>query len=282
MYVRTKHAVALSMITALASCVAGAAQTATRPHTPPAPLDPRVEKILTRLEQRQVHDLRARLTWQQRYIYDTEEDAVTKRGRICYQQTDPVARFLIEFNEKISGSGRRDKLQERHLFDGCWYVELNSRTKTVVRREIRRPDNPGDPYKVGRGVFPLPFGQKKDDILREFGVEFVEPVPRDPPASDHLRLTPLAQTQTGQTYKRLDFWISREGSTVGLPIKVRVAKKDGTGKVNSQITIAFDEVELNPGLSNSVFEIKKPPGYHEEIERLQPAAPPPGTAEATP
>lgn len=248
----------------------------TAPAAAPAVPDPELDRILTRLEQREVRDLRAGLVWQQWYVLDSEDDLLTKRGEIWYQQAEPVARFLIQFRERISGT-RKDRIDERHLFDGCWYTELQSATKTVQRREIRRPDDPANPYKVGEGVFPLPFGQKKADILREFAVERIPPSEGDPPATDHVRLVPREGTRTGASYRELDFWVSREGPTAGLPVKVRVAKLDGTGKVNSHITIGFSDVRLNTGFSSSLFEIRTPPGYTEAPpERLEPVPPPPG------
>jgi hypothetical protein len=271
MSTRSKRANWLVMITALAVGVAAAAQNATQPTAsvpapqPPATrptLDPDIDRILTRLEERQVQDLRAQVAWRQEYVMDPEEDWVLKRGEIWYQKADPVAKFFIRFNEKVT-IDRRDKIDERHLFDGCWYVEADGRTKTVERREIRRPDDPGNPYKVGEGVFPLPFGQKKADILREFEVQKLPPEEKDPPGTDHLRMLPRQGTRTGESYKQLDFWIDREGPTAGLPTKVRVAKIDGTGKLNSYITITFGDAQLNSGFSSSVFELKTPPGYTE-------------------
>ncbi len=278
---RSKRANRLCMVTVSCGCVAALAQIPTTPTVPatqpsetmPA-LDPDLDRILTRLEERQVHDLRAKLAWRQEYVTDTEEDWVTKRGEIWYQKAEPVARFLIHFNEKLTGT-RRDRLDERHLFDGCWYVEADGRTKTVQRREVRRPDDAGDPYKVGEGIFPLPFGQKKADILREFEVEKLPPEEKDPPATDHVRLRPRQDTKTGQSYKQLDVWIDREGPTAGLPTKVRVAKIDGTGKLNSHITITFTDATLNSGFSGSVFELKTPPGFTEAPpEYLRPIGPP--------
>lgn len=257
----------------LTPVVAAQSSAGAGPATSRPALDPDVDKILTRLEKRQVHDLRARLAWQQRYVIDTPEDATVKRGQIWYQDTDPVARFFIRFTEKIA-AGRKDKLDERHMFDGQWYVMLQSRTKTVERRQVRKPDDPGDPYKVGEGVFPLPFGQKKADILREFSVEKIAPGKDEPENTDHIRLTPRSGTRTGQTYRRLDFWVSREGKTAGLPVMVQAAKLDGTGKVNSYITISFADARLNEGFSGSVFDIKTPSGYQEIVEKLEPVPPP--------
>lgn len=252
---------------------------ATAPAATPAasqPLDPQVDKILTRLEERDVRDLRARLSWSQRYLSDTEEDATTKNGEIWYLKDQPVARFLIQFHETISGS-RKDKLDERHLFDGQWYVALNSRTKTIERREIRKPTDPGDPYRVGQGVFAVPFGQKKSDILAEFSVALVPPADGDPPDTDHLRLTPRPGTDSARKYQQLDFWIAREGQLAGLPIQVRAANKSGTGQLDSYITTSFLDAKLNQGLSRSLFEIKTPAGFEELVERLEEAAPPPKT-----
>jgi hypothetical protein len=283
MSTRSKRANRLGMILVLAASVAARAQNATsavasRPATQPAAtqaaLDPDIDRILTRLEERQVRDLRANVAWRQEYVTDNEEDWVTKRGEIWFQEADPVAKFFIHFTEKLAGN-RRDKLDERHLFDGCWYVQADARTKTVERREVRRPNDPGNPYKVGEGVFPLPFGQKKADILREFDVQKVPAEDKDPPNADHLRLLPREGTRSGESYKQLDFWVDREGPTAGLPSKVRVAKIDGTGKVNSYITSTFSNVQLNTGFSGSVFELKTPPGYTETPpEYLNPIEPP--------
>ena len=193
--------------------------------------------------------------------------------------SSPVAKFKVHFDKKIAGNRKRD-LDEEHLFDGRWYTELQSATKTVTRREVRRAGETSNPYKLGEGAFPLPFGQKKADILKEFDVARIPEKPGDPPDTDHLRLTPRPDTETGRTYKTLDFWIARGGDYSGLPIKVRAGKKDGTGAVNSYITITFSDVELNTGFARNVFKIDVPPGYEIVEERLEPLPPLPGAGSA--
>jgi hypothetical protein len=274
MHNRSKRA-SLSIIIALTLGVAAAAQTtapASQPATSQSTLDPEVDQILTRLEGRQVQDLHARVAWRQEFLNDAPEDWLTKQGEIWYQRAEPVAKFLIRFTDKITGT-RRDKLDEQHMFDGCWYIKVESRTKTVERHEIRRAADAVNPYKVGEGVFPLPFGQKKADILNEFDVTKVASEPSDPPNTDRLHLVPRQGTRTGQNYKQLDFWIDRDGPTAGLPLKVRVAKIDGTGRLDSHITITFSEVQLNTGFSGGIFDIKTPAGYTVTEERLDPIGP---------
>jgi hypothetical protein len=278
MHALTIQSTAASIIAVLGACVAAGAQSKPANN---AGLDPVVDKILTRLEARQVNDLRARVRWELTYAVEEDEDADIKFGQIWYQQAEPVAKFLVHFDSKLVGN-RKDELDEQHMFDGRWYTELQSRTKTITRREIRRPDDPSNPYKIGEGPFPLPFGQKKANILREFEVTHVAPAKADPPATDHLKLVPREGTGTGQTYKVIDFWVARQGPAAGLPIKVRTAKKDGTGRVNSYITITFDKIQLNTGFSSSIFKIETPPGYEYYEEKLEPIPPPPGAASSNP
>ncbi len=262
----------LGMITVFGVVVAASGQAAPAPPTQPA--DPRVDQILTRLAERQVNDLKGDVLWKTVAVLGGEEDALRKRGELWYQDTEPVARFMIHFTGRISGTGRKDRLDEQYMFDGMWYVELKAQTKTVIRREVRKADDLRDPYKIGEGPFPLPFGQKKDDLLREFEIEYVEPADGDPRETDHLKLRPRRGTKTAERYKVLDFWVRQSGDLGGLPVMVQVTKLDGTGRVDSYVTVRFSDIKLNAGVADSVFEIRTPPGFHEEIERLEPAAVP--------
>ena len=220
------------------------------------------------MENRDPQDLHAQLTWKMHYVTDEENESTTKTGELWYTKAKPVAKFLIRFDEKREGT-RADKLDERYLFDGQWYVRLDSRTKIVERRELRKANDPGDPYKLGRGPFPVPFGQKKADIVREFDVTLVPPGKGDPADTDHLKLVPRVGTQIADTYRQLDFWIAREGPLDGFPLKVLAAKLKGTGQLDSYITTEFTGAQLNTGLKAELFEIKTPTGYHEDMERLE-------------
>ena len=261
------------MILILAVRVAGGTLPAEQPVPQTTPLDPVVDRILTRLEKRHVQDLKARVKWELTYAIEEDEDSDRKVGTLWYRDAEPVAKFKVHFDRKLVENTSRE-LNEQHLFDGCWYTELQAQTKTITRRQIRRADEPSNPYRLGEGAFPLPFGQKKADILAEFDVSRVEPKTGDPPATDHLRLVPRPNTNTGRTYKTLDFWVAQEGPNAGLPVKVMAGKKDGTGQVNSYITITFSDIELNTGLSDAVFKIEQPAGYEVIEEPLEPAGTP--------
>ncbi len=233
------------------------------------PVDPVVDGILTQLEARQVDDLVADLQWE--LEYPAEEDVDTKTGQVWFKEMDPVARFRAHFTKKNFGK-RRVKINEEHIFDGRWYRMIQHDTKSIETREIRREGDTIQPYRLGEGAFPLPFGQKKADILREFDVRLADATDKDPKNTHHLVLTPRPGMQMAPHYKQVDFWVEQQGKLAGLPTQVRVASLQGGGQVKNFITVTFSNVKLNRGLSPSKFDFKVPGGYEEEVTRLEPAA----------
>lgn len=251
--------------------VAAAAVAGGRAEEPVGKPDEVVDKILSRLEQRDVHDLRASVRWVLTYENPIEADendpGDVKLGKLWYKELDPVPKFLVHFTDRIVANRKRT-LDERHMFDGRWYIEVNPRAKSVTRREIRTADDTRNPYKLGEGVFPLPFGQSRADIEREFTITRVENRADDPGNTDRLHLVPRPGTRTAQSYGYVDLWIAREGPVAGLPVKVEAGKLDGTGKLNSKLTITFSDIELDTGFSGSIFKIDTPAGYNEYIEPI--------------
>lgn len=262
-----------SMITLSGASVAARAG-ATAPTSQPAPdLPPRVDKILADLEQREVRSLHARLKWELWYAIDPS-DRNTKLGELWYRQAKPASKFKIHLKRRVL-PGRIDPLDEQHVFDGRWYVELNAQTKTVIRREVRRADDPGDPYKLGEGPFPVPFGQKKADILREFDVALAPPSDDDPPETDHLLLTPKQTSDLHRRYARIEFWVSRGGRLAGLPVQIELVRKTGAGRIDHYVRVTFEDVALNAQAApDDAFVVKTPAGFEETVEPLAPIEPP--------
>ncbi len=256
----------------LAACASSVAIAASND----ASLSPEAEAVLERMNAARVEDVVAAVVWRQRYAVDREEDADTKHGTLWFSKRAPTPKFKVAFDKKIV-RGRRYDMDEQHLFDGRWYVELDNRVKTITRREVRREAGSGDPYKLGEGPFPLPFGQQREDIVAEFVVEFIEPdASKDPDNTDHLKLTPREGSKTGERYGVVHFWVLRNGPSAGLPIQVRAAKLQATGAVDHYLTIRFEKPRLNQGIDDDVFVIASRDGFNEQIEPMpeRPAARP--------
>lgn len=224
-----------------------------------------VDQILSRLESRQIDDLRAKVVWESG---DAVNPAGTlrKMGEIWYRQEKPVAKFKVRFARKVVNKRAID-LNEEHLFNGETYTELNEETKSVISRVIRDPGDRRDPYKVGEGAFPLPFGQRKEDILREFEVTRLLPKDKDPKNTDHLKLIPRKGTVSAQRYKAVEFWINKPDSdSAGLPVKVRTIERSPAADEQSYIDVLFENIQVNTGIGGAIFQIDTPDGFQETYE----------------
>lgn len=235
---------------------------------PAEPVDPAVDAVLEKMEKRTVDRLHARMQYELRYEIDAEEDKTVQRGDIWYAQGEPTAKFKVHFKEKLVRDRPRS-MDEQHLFDGYWYVEKNPKTRTVTRRQVRAEGEKVDPFKLGEGPFPLPFGQQREDILAEFDVELAAPGPNAPPNTKHLVLTPHKEAESAKRFAQIHFWVRTAGALEGLPVQVRATKKAPTGRVDSHITVTFEQIDLNEEMPDGVFAVQTPDGYEEIIEPIQ-------------
>jgi hypothetical protein len=215
-----------------------------------APIESRVHTVLQQLERRgeSVKDLKAKIEWQ--VLDRIIDDKQTKSGELLFQRAKPHDKFLIRFTRTVVEDQVIEKPEE-HLFDGQWYTEKREATKTVTKREIVRPGEEFDPFKLGQGPFPLPFGQKEAEIMDKFDVSYVEPAKDDPANTSHLKLVPKASAQEmAEKYKELHFFVDKK---LDLPVKVVADQKD-----DKLVTVVFGDIRVNTAIPGSAFEIQVP------------------------
>lgn len=253
----------VSAVSILLAWPAGlAAQAATRPAPSPAKgkLDPAAEKILERAEARgqEIRDIESNLVFVKRDpIFESTE---VFEGVLLFKEDKPNPRFLIRF-DKSTQNGRVNNKKEWHVFDGRFYIEAREKNQTIVKHEVLRPGENREVFRLGQGPFPLPFGQKKEDILRHFDVKLIPPAPKDPAASDHLELTPLPETEMDKKYEAVHFYIDRKQA---LPVKVQTVEKES----GEEIIATFSNLKLNQGLPGSRLNLPALPDYAVTEDRL--------------
>jgi hypothetical protein len=126
---------------------------------------------------------------------------------------------------------------------------------------VLRPEENREVFRLGQGPFPLPFGQKKADIVKHFTVKLIAPEPKDPPESDHLELSPLPGTEMNKKYEKVHFFIDRKQS---LPSRVQTVEKES----GDEITATFSNSKLNQGLPGSKLELPGLADYSISEDRL--------------
>ena len=207
----------------------------------------RIDGILTRLKERSdgLKDIRCKVKF-------VEDDRInlskrTKLGTILFMITETNPRFLIHF-ERSEVDGVLGK-QEWYLFDGRWLYEVLERIQQVTKREMARPGEELDFFNLETAPFPLPFGQKKEAILRHFYVTLEPPAAGDPPNTDHLVCVPKSESSLYRKYDKLEFFVLKD---VHLPGRVIVTKNDGL-ELNTADFSDLSEKSINTGVGDKAF-----------------------------
>lgn len=140
------------------------------PTASPAPTD-EADALLSRMEAqgKSMKDFTASATVE-KFEALTEEKEI-RRGRIVVEgAVGPTRKVAIIVDEFIDATGRGSTDGRRYLFAGGWFDEFDALRKQCIRRQVARAGESVDPLRVGEGPFPVPLGQPKADVLREFTV----------------------------------------------------------------------------------------------------------------
>ena len=223
--------------------------------SPPAaepPVPPEVAAVLDRLEKAdaELMDLRAKVRYSVLQLVkaneDDPDDVEHNIGNIKFLKHPEPTQFFIHFEKRISGNKWVNDAKQWFVFDGQWLTTAKENGKTVEREQIVRPGEKSEFYKLGEGPFPLPFGQKKADVLEHFCVQLAPPSQDDPKSTDHLICTTKPNSSLANQFERIDLFVSNDEKSglSGLSIKIIAENvKDQTRE-----TITFSEIRRNRGL----------------------------------
>lgn len=252
---------------------------ASRPAASAPAVDPEVEQLLDRLERRgeTVSDLKCRVRQAMDGLIVGEK--IVKEGSLKYLRGDPAKgenpRFYIHFDKIVQDDFPLKP--EWYVFDGRWFIEAKESVKQVIRREVVRPGEKQNVFGVEDSPFPVPFGQKKAEILKNFEARIRPVGPKDPAGTIHLECIPRPGTPREKEYQELHFFIDPK---LDLPIRIVAHRKTGT-KVSEIHDVTFPGLgpnSINTGIAGSEFDYKPPRDWSVTTETLEPPAPTGGAA----
>ena len=202
------------------------------------PVSPEQVKINQILADQEAADKKLK-TLSAKMVYEKEDvfgDKVKKTGRFVYLKPN---KFRIDFefrivNKRILVEGKA------YIFDGKQLLLVNKPRKRVTIFILPPPkpgQKPANALQLGKGPFPMPFGQKAETIRKLFDVKLIPPTEAETKAGlDHLRLTPKKGTSLAKKYKWIDFWFDKE---VKLPLKLRYMDSG-----ENVVTVTFEKKGL--------------------------------------
>jgi outer membrane lipoprotein-sorting protein len=170
-------------------------------------------------------------------------------GSVYFQRKSADdARIHVVFDQRIS-NGKIFNEKTEYLLDDRWLTDRNYRSHSEVRREVLRPGQKMNLFKLGEGPFPLPIGQSPADVHHESDVASIPPAKDDPKNTAHIRLTPKPGTELARRFKTIDVWVDQ---TTHMPVRV-----DTQDKQNQQASTELTDIVLNPpaGLKDGDFQL---------------------------
>ena len=200
-------------------------------------------------------------------VSPTLGDRETRVGYVLYDAAkgDKPARFRIHFDTRQDDDGPRVKNVMDYAFDGRQWMYIADHANKKLQ-QLQTPENV-NPLRLGEGPFPLPFGQKVDDVLEFFDAATRDPLPADPPNTQYLKLTPKADKADKMNFTEIEEWVDNK---TNLPVKLVVREKNKTVS-----TVLFGKregdkvvIDTQPKIKDADFKLEKPTGWQLEIIRL--------------
>lgn len=173
-------------------------------------------------------------------------DSTINTGKVLLQRKgEDDARIRVAFTQKQLGD-KIFKVDHQYTLDNGLLTERDYQAKHETRQQVLKPGQKLDLFKLGEGPFPLPLGQKREDVLKLFDVQKIDPAHDDPPATVHLQLTPKAATQFARQFKTIDIWVD---TTSAMPRRIQTVDVNQTTTRTTDLT----DVKINVGLRDKDF-----------------------------
>jgi len=188
-----------------------------------------------------------------------------RTGYVKYQKhTDKTPdKFRMHFDTLRMDEGRKIKSVVDYAFDGMWLSIAKHRIKQLTKYQVAAPGQRIEPLRLGKGPFPMPFGQSVQDILKFFKV--TQPARKarksDPTNADYIVFTTLKARKKELSVIKLEQWIDR---TTHLPVKIVAYDKN-----KNKTTVIFANVKTDVKFDKDIFLIPKPRSWKLIIQPLR-------------
>lgn len=186
----------------------------------------------------------------------TETDEATqidsqRTGRVWYHKRQGNDRIRVTFDKKAEG--KFDKAEKiEYLLDSGWLTDRDYRRSIEVKRQVLRPGEKINLLKLGEGPFPLPIGQPKEEVRKEFEVSKGDPAFEGPKGTSHVALKPREGTRLARKFTQIDVWVDPQNQ---MPVRIEALDANGTTRRTTELKNI--RVNPEPALGEADFALPK-------------------------
>lgn len=176
-------------------------------------------------------------------------DQTSNSGKLWIQRK-PDGSFRVRALFDRKQVGKRIEMEKiEYLLDNGLLIDRNYRARVEVTRQVLRPGQKMDLFKLGEGPFPLPLGQAKEDVHQAFEVSRIDSKEDDPAGTVRIRLVPKPGTDLADKFKSIEAAVSVEQS---MPVRIEtVAPNDVIS------TFDLTNLKLNEPLTDADFQMEQ-------------------------
>ncbi|MCX5656320.1 MAG: outer membrane lipoprotein carrier protein LolA [Planctomycetota bacterium] len=202
---------------------------------PEAPTAPETIEVLDKMDAagKDFKTVRSRFDYElNQTLY---EDVTKRKGDLAY-----VAPNLLRFEFT-------DRPQETFVFDGRVLYHKKEATRQLIIWELRLPSEPPvESLELGKTPFPLPFGQKKEQVLKFFtAARDAKEEAADKDKRAVLALTPKKGAELAKDYKKVLLWVDAKA---WMPTRARLFDMS-----DNVTTVDFRNIEINKDVDAKQF-----------------------------
>ncbi|MGH7179381.1 MAG: LolA family protein [Tepidisphaeraceae bacterium] len=139
-----------------------------------------------------------------------------------------------------------------YVFANGKLIDRNYARETQVTRLVLKPGEKMNLLKLGEGPFPLPIGQKRQDVCENFDVSKIAPSSGDASNMLHVRLIPKSGTSLARKFKSIDVWVDPSDQ---LPKRIETVDQNETERRRTDLS----DVAINTKLNDADLEPGKVP-----------------------
>jgi outer membrane lipoprotein-sorting protein len=170
-------------------------------------------------------------------------------GTVIFQnRNNGDSRIKVGFEKKESDNGDHKITQKQkldYLLEDGWLTDRDYQKKLEVRRQVLQPGQKMNLLKLGEGPFPLPIGQDKTEVKKQFEASKIPPSADDPKDTVHIKLVPKPGSQFEKRFKQIDVFVDTK---TGMPARIDTVEKAGTTR-----STELKNVKLNTGVKDAAF-----------------------------
>ena len=177
-------------------------------------------------------------------------ETTTRTGKILYKDNDDGDALIRVSFDTVDRDGKQSNEKMHYKLAAGKLIIRNYRANSQDTRQVTRPGQKINLLKLGEGPFPLPIGQPKDEVHKEFDVKKIDPAKDDPPSTVHIQLVPHPDTRFAKDFKTIDVWVYDK---THMPI--RIGSRDANETTDRMTDLS--NVQINPDLKDADFDLEK-------------------------